>query len=213
MLIRNRWAAVIFKWLIFIAAFFAVTLQVGLFSGKLNLSVLTYFTLMTNVACMVYYPFAAIGQARTGHSPCPALKGALLMCVSVTGLVYHFMLHGRFEMQGTILLSNILLHYVVPVATAADWVLFDDKGFFDLRSAIRWLLAPVAYTIFVHIAVAMGAHLGPYGEKYPYFFMDVDAMGIPVSIAVLIGMAAGFFLLGLFWVWADRGLAKKAVKA
>ena len=213
MLIRNKWAAVIWKWLVFVAAFFAVTLQCGLFGEKLNLSCLTYFTLMSNVACMIYYPIAAVHQARTGRSLCPAAKGAILMCVSVTGLVYHFMLHGKFEMQGTILLSNILLHYVVPAATVIDWLVFDEKGYFSIRSALSWLLAPMGYFIFVMIAVSLGAHLGPYGEKYPYFFLDVDTLGFATVMGIGAVMELCFFLLGLFWVWLDKLLAKRAVKA
>ena len=211
MLIRNKYLAAAWKLLVFVAAVMAVLLQCGLFSGKLNLSCLTYFTLMSNIACAVYFPIAAWHQYRTGRSWNPTAKGAILLCISVTGLVYHFMLHGRFEMQGTILLSNILLHYAVPIAAVIDWVLFDDKGFFSPKVALKWLLAPIGYFLFVQVAVAMGAHLGPYGEKYPYYFMDVETMGIPTSLVTGLVMMACFYLLGLCYVWVDKLLAKVKV--
>ena len=69
-------------------------------------------------------------------------------------------LHGRFAMQGTILISNILLHYVVPICTVIDWLVFDEKGF---------------WTVFL--------------------------TGMIMELC--------FFLLGLFWVWLDRWLAKR----
>lgn len=205
---KNKTAAV-WKGMVAVAAFFAVALQCGLFRGKWDFSCLTYFTLMSNVACMLYFPAAAVWQLRTGHSWKPMVKGAILMCISVTGLVYHFMLHGRFEMQGTILVSNMLLHYVVPVCTVIDWLLFDEKGYFSVKTALLWLLAPLGYFVFVMIAVAMGAHLGPYGEKYPYFFLDVEALGFRTVFLTGLVMELCFFLLGLFWVWLDRRLSRK----
>ena len=209
MLISNKNLAAAWKWIVAVAAFFAVALQCGLFRGKWDFSCLTYFTLMSNVACLLYFPVAALYQHRTGRSWQPMVKGAILMCISVTGLVYHFMLHGRFAMQGTILISNILLHYVVPICTVIDWLLFDEKGCFSVKTALGWLLAPLGYFVFVMIAVSLGAHLGPYGARYPYFFMDVDEMGFPAVFLTGMIMELCFFLLGLFWGWLDRWLAKR----
>ena len=209
MLIQNKKLAALWKWLIFVVAFFAVALQCGLFRGKWDFTCLTYFTLMSNVACVLYFPIAAVYQTRTGRSWKPLVKGAILMCVSVTGLVYHFMLHGRFEMQGTILLSNILLHYVVPVCTVVDWLLFDEKGYFSMKTALCWLLAPLGYFIFVMIAVALGAYLGPYGARYPYFFMDVDELGFLRVFLTGMILEGCFFLLGLVWVWLDKVLSRR----
>lgn len=208
MLIRNKHLAAAWKWLAFAAAFFAVALQCGLFRDEWDFSCLTYFTLMSNVACVIYFPVAAVWQARTGRSWMPMVKGAILMCVSVTGLVYHFMLHGKFEMQGTILLSNILLHYVVPIMTVVDWLIFDEKGHFSVKTAALWLLAPLGYFVFVMIAVALGAHLGPYGARYPYFFMDVDTLGFWKVFLTGQVMEGCFFLLGLVWVGLDKALAR-----
>jgi hypothetical protein len=160
MLISNKNLAAAWKWIVAVAAFFAVALQCGLFRGKWDFSCLTYFTLMSNVACLLYFPVAALYQHRTGRSWQPMVKGAILMCISVTGLVYHFMLHGRFAMQGTILISNSLLHYVVPICTVIDWLVFDELGF---------------WTVFL--------------------------TGMIMELC--------FFLLGLFWVWLDRRLAKR----
>lgn len=213
MLIRNNPLCICCKIFVFVAALFGVLLQCGLFSDTLNLSCLTYFTLMTNMACVVYYLPAAVHQAKYKSTFLPTAKGALLMCVCVTGLVYHFMLNGRFEMQGTIQLSNILLHYVVPIGTFLDWILFHEKGYFTKKSALKWQLAPLGYLIFVLIAVQCGAQLGPYGAKYPYFFLDVETMGVPTFVITCLVMGACFYLLGLLLVWIDKQLAKKTAGA
>ena len=171
------WLAVIF-----VAAVMGILLQCGVFTDHPDYSVLNYYTLMSNILCAVYYLPAALWACRKkGGTLLPQVKGTLVMCIIVTGMVYQFFLAGRFEMQGTLLLSNMLLHYVVPVMTVLDWILFDKKGYFKRYSPFLWVIAPVAYFIYVNIRVAGGAILGPYGDKYPYYFMDYDKLGVPRS--------------------------------
>lgn len=197
-----------FKILIFISALVGIVLQCGLFSDHPDFSVLTYFTLMSNMACALYYLPAAIVQLRRDTPLLPRAKGAMIMCISITGLVYQLLLSGRFEMQGTLLLSNTLLHIVVPVCSVLDWLIFDKKGYYTWKMPVYWLLAPAAYFAFVMVAVKLGAHLGPYGEKYPYFFMDVDTLGFGTVLGIALAMCACFYLLGLLLVLIDHRMAR-----
>lgn len=204
----RRICSILLKTTVFLCATLGVAIQCGFTQGFLDFSCLTYFTLMTNAACMIYYLHAANRAIRGGCTLWPMSKGALLMCVTVTGLVYHFMLNGRFEMQGTVMLSNLLLHYAVPIGTILDWLLFDRKGSFTPKMALLWQLVPLCYTIFVYIAVAFGAVLGPYGEPYPYFFLDVEKQGLHTVTITIVIMGVCFYLLSMGIVLLDRSLAK-----
>ena len=53
------------KALIAIAATLGILLQCGIFSGKPDFSVLTYFTMISNMGCAIYYTAAAIRLACT----------------------------------------------------------------------------------------------------------------------------------------------------
>ncbi len=201
------------KVILFISAVMGILLQIGLFSDRLDLSVLNYYTLMSNMLCAVYFlPAAVYGWKHDGETLLPAVKGALVMCITVTGLVYHFMLAGKFEMQGTLLMSNILLHYVVPSMTVLDWILFDRKGHYNKLSPVLWLLAPLLYFVYVVIRVAGGATLGPYGSKYPYYFMDIDALGFGKVMLINLIMCVFFLILGYIIVGIDHLLARRAEK-
>ena len=209
---KKNLASVILKALICVSAVLGILLQCGVFSRTLNLSVLTYFTMMSNIGCAIYYGAAAIHQYRHGTTFLPSVKGALQMCITVTGVVYHVMLSGRFEMQGTLALSNTLLHYVVPIAANLNWLIFDEKRCYTWKMAFAWTLAPLAYAVFVAIAVALGATLGPYGQAYPYYFMDpaqVGGVGMLLLIDVIMGVC--FLLMGLLIVAIDRWLGRKKV--
>ena len=130
------------------------------------------------------------------------------MCIIVTGMVYHFMLAGKFEMQGTLWLSNTLLHYVVPIMTFLDWILFDKKGDYKKYSPLLWIILPVLYFIYINIRVEAGGILGPYGSKYPYYFMDIDVLGIEKVLIINMIMVLFFIILGYIIVFLDRLLAK-----
>lgn len=207
---KRQILSVVFKALTAAAATLGILLQCGFFSGKLDFSVLTYFTLMSNIGTAIYFTVAAIVEYRTGKAPLPALRGALQMCMTVTGVVYHMMLAGRFEMQGTLALSNTLLHYVCPICVNLNWLLFEQKGVFTWKMALVWELAPLAYSVFVYIAVACGAILGPYGQAYPYYFMDPSQVGgIGILLLVDLVMGIAFLVMGLAIVGLDRLLGRR----
>ena len=148
-----------------------ILLQCGLGTGSWNFAVLKYFTLMSNILCVVYFAASAGYQLRGKEFPFWRLKGPVLLYILITGVVYHFMLHGHFAMEAADLakegstlvmskLSNTLLHYVMPGLTALDWLVFDEKGRYPARDPFLWLLFPLFYAVYVNIRVAGGAILG-----------------------------------------------------
>ena len=115
MRIKNRRLSIIFKLLLCTAAALGILIQVGAFEGTLRWSVLNYYTLMSNALCALYFFFEMLSIGSGADTPLPGLKGALVTGITITGLVYHFVLAGSFQMQGTLSLSNVLLHYAAPV--------------------------------------------------------------------------------------------------
>lgn len=205
MIFSSKKCSAAWKGIVFLSAMAGVLLQCGIFSSKPDFSVLNYYTLMSNILCAVYFlPAVFYTLNNPGKTMLPQFKGALVMCITVTGLVYHFMLAGKFEMQGTLLISNILLHYVVPLMTVLDWILFDRKGYYNRYSPFLWLIAPLAYFLYVIVRVAGGAFLGPYGSKYPYYFMDIDVLGFGTVMLINLAMAVFFVILGYIIVWIDH---------
>ena len=142
MRIRNRRLSIIFKLLLCTAAALGILIQMGAFEGMLRWSVLNYYTLMSNALCALYFFFEMLSIGSGADTPLPGLKGALVTGITITGLVYHFVLAGSFQMQGTLSLSNVLLHYAAPVMAVADWLLFSPKGTYRLSAPFLWLLPP-----------------------------------------------------------------------
>ncbi len=200
--------SVIFKLSLVIAATLGILIQIGAFSGELRLSDLNYYTLLTNVLCAVYFFAAMVYEGNGGGTLLPTLKGAVVLGITITGLVYHFLLSGSFQMQGTMSLSSLLLHYIVPPMSVIDWLLFSDKGHYSWKSPFVWLLVPDVYFVYALIRVSLGASLGYDGNRYPYPFLNADALGWGRVLVNGLLLNLFFVLLGFVFVVIDRVMSK-----
>jgi hypothetical protein len=210
-------ASVTYKLLTVLAGVFGLLLVFGVFEGRFHLSVLSYFTVLSNILCVFYFAADIIYLVRNSPAGklcvwCPALKGITMMAITVTLLVAHFILGTRFTMDGSLSLTLIFTHYVVPLMTIADWLLFDPKGLLSWKSPLLWTIGPLVYFVYAMIAARIGNGIGYGGSRYPYPFMDVDVLGWGTVLLWLAGLVAFFVALGYLWVLADKGLAKIGTK-
>lgn len=205
----RRPVAAIFRGLIAGAAATGVVIECVLGSVP---TVLSFFTIWSNIAVAVVLALAA-HRAWTGRPPLRALwTGGALLCISVVGLVFHFVLaNGSSEfnqaaeidaLTGGKAVANQLLHTVTPLGTAVDWLLLTLPGALRRRHAAQWLAAPAAYLIF---ALIRGALLSPdVPTRYTYPFIDVAEYGYGgVAVNALV-LGAAFYALGLAIVALDR---------
>jgi hypothetical protein len=81
----------------------------------------------------------------------------------------------------------VLLHYVMPVAAVADWLLTPGPA---PRGARDWLLAPALPLIYVGYVLARGAVVG----WYPYPFLDPRLGGYRSVTLHVIAIVLLFFL-------------------
>lgn len=210
--IRSKALSVIWKAAIALSAFVGLGLQIGIFKGELHLSSFKYFTNISNLLCMAYFFIDVIlllsSRRRDGSlSWCPALKGIAMMGITVTWLVAHFML-GSFTMGPSLRVSIRLVHYVVPIMTILDWLLFDQKGQIKLSAPPLWAAFPLGY-----FAVVMAlAYFGSGVPFYPYPFMNVETQGLVRVLVTVAVMLAFFIALGYLFVLIDRLLKKAEAK-
>ena len=211
MRIKSKKMSVIFKLLICLSALTGIVIQSGLFDGEFNSEIFNYYTLISNVLCMLYFGFASVYLIKYNKTLFPILKGALTMGITVTGLVFHFLLSSTiFNMGSTFAVANILLHYIVPIFCIFDWLIFDEKGKYDFKSPFKWLVIPDLYFIYVIIGVEFGMDFSLITEsRYPYFFIDVESLGWLNVIKYVILLNIFFLLLGYIFVFIDRKMSFK----
>ncbi|MCL2702697.1 MAG: Pr6Pr family membrane protein [Defluviitaleaceae bacterium] len=195
MYIKNRGLALVFRLAALSGCGYGMAAMSNIFGGGFQTGMLIYYTNLSNIAVFAYLlasaAHTACGIARHGvygqSTLLPGLKRALIMMITVTMLVYHFVLAPLLFTMDVSLnyavhgLTDILVHYFTPLMLIADWLLFDEKERVRWFEPLQWLILPFAYLVFIMIRAEVGAPLNSAGLRYPYFFLDLDIYG-PFSV-------------------------------
>ena len=194
------------------SALLGCSIKLGLWSGEVRWYQPRYFTTLSNVVAAIYSLWALFrGRDRTP----PLLNGAALMAVLVTGLIYHLLLRGIFGgfTPFTIgWLGDQLVHRVVPLLMALDWLLFAPKGRCALWSPLGWAAFPAAYFVSTVLIARTGLCLPNSNTPYPYPFLNVWALGWGAVLRNAACIGAAYLALGWGLVWLDGRLERKRRK-
>lgn len=185
----------------------------GVLSGDPTWTAFLYYTVLSNVLCLVWMLTGAIRAMRDAtadgwrgvSAPAPRFTGAVMMAIVVTMLIYLVVLVPSLYVQpGTyepFTLTDNLVHIITPLLVVGDWLLFVPKGRLRRHDPLLWSLIPLGYLGFAFTYSALGGRFGG-GTRYPYPFMDVDALGlggVALWIAgltvALIGVGYGIYAL------------------
>ncbi|GAA3778384.1 Pr6Pr family membrane protein [Streptomyces phyllanthi] len=219
----RRPAAAAFRLLVALVAAGAVGVELLLGNP---LQVLSHFSIQTGVLVTVVLAISA-SRAWTARRPLPPLvTGGTLLYVLIAALVYHVVLtrgssvfiitgteagpgagtvtatDGVTPPTGWHALTNPLLHTVIPLAAAADWLLLTRPGPLRPAYAATWMLYPLAY---LTCTLTRGAVL-PDGSPAPYVypFLNVDQHGYKSVLANALLLGLAFYALALFLVAVDH---------
>ena len=153
-----------------------------------------FFTVLTNLLVAVTFSGLALGRRIS-----PSLLGGVTLAIALVGIVYITLLRGLLELSGGALLADTLLHKVVPLLVPLWWLVWAPKGGLQRRDPWLWALYPLSY-----FAYAIARGLG--GDKYPYPFMDVAAIGWPQTLFNSAAIALSFVAAGYALLWLDKRL-------
>ena len=194
-----------------------IILQYAIVARIGNVGILScYYTIQSNIVCLLYFAYLFIVDSDKENI---LVKGAVVQCIVITGLIYHFMLNGAMEagvgavaeVTMTDILANTLVHYVVPIMTFVDYLLFTPKGRIKWQHPFAWLILPSVYVVFVliraEVSTAMFAGFSGM-SRYPYPFVDVDLYGLGMVLLMVGAILLGFLILGYVIYALDRILGK-----
>lgn len=119
-------------------------------------------------------------------------RGAATLYMVMTGLVYVTLLASA-DVDVPIAWVNAILHYIMPVAMVADWLLARPRKPIAFRRALVWLVFPIVYLGYSLVR-------GYFADWYPYPFLDPTDDGYG-SVAIM-SIAIALMACGLAWVLA-----------
>lgn len=217
MRIKNQKLSIAFKIIICLIGLFSIITNIGLFTNTINYKLFTMFTTLSNIFCVFYFLFDVIYLIKNYNDDskivwCSTIKGIVTMSITVTFLVALFILKMKVSFTSFQSASFLGLHFIIPIMSILDWLLFDQKGLIHKSSPFIWLILPYMYFFFAIISVQFGFSFGMDGtSKYPYPFLDIDALGLSKVILIIIILTIFFLILGFIYYGIDRFLYKKSL--
>ena len=217
MCIRNRLIAFFYRVCALILGFIAIVYDFGIFNGEFKVINFFYFTIISNLFCVGLFLALSILTIKDilknglhgTSSISPHIKGEILISILLTMSVYHFILIPyalKLNPYQTLRITDVILHYCVPILTLFDWLLFDEKKSFKWYDPIIWTVGPYLYVIFVFIQAGfditdrINAHI----DNYIYAFLDVNLIGVANVIFNIISLTIVFVLVGYLIYGIDR---------
>lgn len=178
----------------------ATLIERGVFN---SVNFFSYFTIECNVAVFVTFLLSAVAVAAKENDQLSALRGAVTVYIVVVGIGFSVLLAG---IEGTTLTAvpwdNTVLHYIVPIAAALDYLVDRPARRLSFKKSLIWLLFPIAYVTY---SLVRGSVTG----WYPYPFLNPGAHGSGAVAATV----AALLLLGVGLVWIATRLSGKRASA
>jgi hypothetical protein len=177
---------------------FAIGWQLGI-AIRLGFPVagfLGYFTNLCNLFAAFVLLVAAFQGLRGQVSPTvDLLRHCAVIYMAVVGIVFVTLLRDT-DLGALLPWINVLLHYVVPVALVADWMLDPPARPLARRDLGTAIVFPLLFLIYTMIR-------GPIVGWYPYPFLDPATAGGYLAVGAY---AAAIIVLfaGIGWVLTLR---------
>lgn len=159
-------------------------------NGQLVKKAMYYFTIQSNLLVVVsLILFIFLSDQVKGRN---FIRGTVLLAITLTGVVYNFVLHNIFLDWGTAAytFSRTATHLIVPLGYFLDWIFFEQHRQMKYRNIFLWMIYPFFYCLFsIYAGVKSGTFL--------YFFFN-PANGYEV---------VGKWLIILFFILLGTGAA------
>ncbi|MGW5190825.1 Pr6Pr family membrane protein [Kribbella sp. NPDC004138] len=165
-------------------------------------NVFAYFTIQSNLLLGGTVLVLALWPDRIRGAVFKTLRLNGVLCIAVTGIVYHAVLAGLDELSGWAWVSNFLLHTAAPIAGVLGWLLFGPRGQTDWRIVGWSIVYPLLWLAFTLIR-------GEFVHFYPYPFVNVDEHGYGRVLLNCLLVAVLFLALAAGATTLDRRLRRK----
>lgn len=123
-----------------------------------------YFTDLSNLLAAGVLLAGGTAALRGRRGVPELLRGASVLYLVITGLVYWSLLAGQMT-AATIKWQNDIVHGVMPAVLLLDWLLVPPTARIGAARASRWLVFPLLY-------LAVSLVRGPFVRWWPYDFLD-----------------------------------------
>ena len=216
-MIKNRTAQLIFQSFFCAIGLIGIVASLGIFDDVLNprWDFYVHFTNLSNYLC-IGIVFAELIQTAKKQvdsyvSVTPFLKFIGVLAILLTFLVFNFLLAGQPDRdpQANWRISSISFHVILPIMYVLDWIMFYEHKKVRWYSPIASVVFPVLYVVFVFTRAAIVNFNPEVPYLYPYFFLNIDNLGVAGVAKWVAILFAGFIALGYIFYGIDKLIKSK----
>lgn len=181
---------------------------------KNGLEMLTYYTILSNLVVFTFLIFLIIKMLKNPDRALKdryilRIKGGVTMVITITFVVYHFLLAPFVARESYWNYQNLAMHYIVPLMFIFDTIFIDKRKSYKLRDPFLWAFLPLIYSVF---GVLNGLYFkisvpGSPDSPFPYFFLNVDKYGFDGVLSRSAGIFT-FYIIGGFTLYLIKHLSR-----
>ncbi len=150
-----------------------------------------FFTVLSNIAVAVTHRMLAVDPFRSSTA-FRVMRIVAVLCIAVTGVVFHVALASLHELTGWDLVADTILHTLSPILAGVGWLVLGPRRQLDGGVVRLAILPPVGWLVF---ALVRGSFVQDVAgnDYYAYPFMNAQVLGYPVAL-LRCAIVAVFFL-------------------
>jgi len=163
------------------------------------LDMLGYFTIQSGLLVLAVFISLLVNQLRGTPEKAfsPKVRGAVLLYIIITSLIFMVMLNGTFETQGLNKVVLYINHLGTAVLLMIDSIISIKPRTYKWSLLFWWLIYPIAYLIFSIIE-------GVFFDRFRYYFLNFNEFGLGVFIQVVFLLLFVFVIIGSFIIFINK---------
>lgn len=211
-MIKNKTIQLIFQTAFCTLGLLGIIASFGTFNYVWRGDFYVHFTNLSNYLC-IGIMFAELIQTIKKKddsyvNTVPLLKFIGVLAILLTFIVFNFILAGDRDMYLNFQINSVLFHIILPIMYILDWFLFYEKGKVKLTYPLCSTAFPLLYVIFIFIRAWILNFDPSVPYIYPYFFLDLNKLGVVGVIKWVILLSIGFILGGFLLYGIDKAIVK-----
>ena len=211
-MIKNRTFQLMFQTAFCTLGFLGIIASFGTFNYSWRGDFYVHFTNLSNYLCFGVVLAELIQTVKKKEDSyvdkLPLLKFIGVLAILLTFIVFNFILAGDREMYLNFQINSVLFHIILPILYVLDWFLFYERGKVKIAYPIYSTIFPIVYVIFIFIRAWILNFDPTVPYIYPYFFLNLDKLGVMGVIKWVILLALGFVVVGFLFYGIDKILSK-----
>ncbi len=210
---------IILEIVIVLLAASGLVLHSGWIRGETRKNFFRYYTNLSNLLVAMFYLTRLVVRIRGSYD---GFFGRIVfselwfysvtMTIFLTFGIFHFVLlpvlketesKGE-EFRWLHSFANYCVHYLVPLLSLLNWLLFAVKAEMNYVWAMIWTVIPWVYVVYAFIRAIDGVPIENTDSAYPYDFMDLKKHGWLIVIRNCMLVVVVFVSCGLFFIFLKK---------